>query len=99
MVRNFLKGKKLQEHDTAAYVKPKSTYQNYAANINMWKKTTQKLLIGLTIMSSINQKVHEVWDNRGSLWSLVEAIHLIQFCKTISVGNWHIFSLSKEYEC
>ena len=49
-MRNFLKGKQLWGYVSRNCVKPKSTNENYAAELNMWEEKIQKLLLGLTIL-------------------------------------------------
>ena len=42
--------------------------------------------------------VGEVWDNKGGMRSFAKVIHVIKFCKVISVREWHTSSSSEEYE-
>ena len=52
-MRNFLKGKQLWGYLSRTCVKPKSTNENYAAELNTLEAKIQKLLLGLTILLSI----------------------------------------------
>ena len=42
--------------------------------------------------------VGEVWDVKGDLGSSAKVIHVIKFCKVVSIREWHTNSSSEEHE-
>ena len=70
-MRTFIKGKKLQGYVTGTCVKPKSTDENYVAELDTWEANNSKIITWINnyVEHSIGVRlekyktIKEVWDH------------------------------------